>query len=150
IEKFFQAGFDTVHCNIHYLSDIVQHELKNACEYVGYNPNRIKFWHEKDILETGGGIARIYHELCLENSSHLKKDLIVVSGDIVADFPLENMLFCWQNKKENEHALLCTNKLKQIRKDATYVDENSHYVLGFGEKFGQEHAHSPMIAKNFT
>ena len=93
IEKFFKAGFHTVHCNTHYLPEIVKTELIAACKFFGYDPYRIRFWHEEDILETGGGVARIFKELCKENTENKNKDLIVVSGDIVADFPLHKIIF---------------------------------------------------------
>ncbi len=150
IEKFFKAGFKTVHCNIHYLPDVVKAELISACEFFGYSSNRIRFWHEDDILETGGGITRIFKELCAENPDYLNKDLIVISGDIVADFPLEKMIERWENKVGNELALMCTRNLLQMRKDATFVSEDLTQVLGFGEKFFQLEKNKKLVAKLFT
>lgn len=150
IEKLFKAGFHTVHCNTHYLSDIVKTELIEACKFFGYDPNRIRFWHEEEILETGGGITRIFQGLCQENSLNINKDIIVVSGDIVADFPLEAMISRWEIKNERELALLCTRNMAQFRKDATYVNQNLTQVLGFGEKFATSEENNNCVAKVFT
>jgi mannose-1-phosphate guanylyltransferase len=135
IEKFFQAGFEIVHCNLHYLSDVVQDEILSACEYFGYKKERIRFWREEVILETGGGISHIQHALCAEDEKNSHKDLIVVSGDVVADFPLRDMILTWQNRKPTENALMCTLAMKDFRKDFTAVSPDGKLVLGFGESF---------------
>lgn len=150
IEKFFKFGFSTVHCNTHYLPDIVKNEIMSACNFFGYNPNRVRFWNEDNILETGGGIARIYKELCQENPSNRKKDLLVVSGDIVADFPLEDMVSTWEQRQESEQALMCTKNLKTPQKDATYICNNQNHILGFGENFFLQSKLENITAKNFT
>lgn len=151
IEKLFQAGFETVHCNTHYLPDIVRKELTLACEYFGYDPKRIRFWHEDNILETGGGIARIFQELTKEDPTNKNKDLLVVSGDIVADFPLETMMQRWKKKKKEEKALLCTKELKEFRKDATFVTLDEGRVEGFGENFFKQNTDKEkMKAKLFS
>lgn len=150
IEKFFKAGFQTVHCNIHYLPEVVKIELINACKHFGYDPNRIRFWHEENILETGGGVTRIFKELCREDPENENKDLIVVSGDIVADFPLSQFVQRWECKTTNELALLCTKNLKNFRKDATYLNDDLTYVLGFGENFAKKESNKNLPAKVFT
>lgn len=150
IEKFFKAGFETIHCNTHYLPEIVKTELISACKNFGYEPNRIRFWNEENILETGGGIARIFKKLSEEDAENEKKDLIIVSGDVVADFPLTEMITRWENRSEDELALLCTKKMEEFRKDGTYISEDSSYILGFGEKFGESAADKKLQAKVFT
>lgn len=146
IEIFFKAGFEKVHCNTHYLDEDVRNELTKAAKYYGYDPSRIIFWHEKEILETGGGISRIYHNL-LKEENFGGKDAIVVSGDIIADFPLEFMIEKWHKKQENDCALMCSKETPKIRKDATWVSKDEKYILGFGENFEKkEHA----IPKVFT
>ncbi|APJ02468.1 nucleotidyltransferase family protein [Silvanigrella aquatica] len=146
IELFFQAGFEKVHCNTHYLHIEVKNELMAAAKYFGYDPSRIVFWHEEEILETGGGIARIYHEI-VKNKSENSKDVIAVSGDIVADFPLQEMIEKWKNKSSDDYALMCTKKIKEARKDATWVAQDEKYIKGFGEKFDEK---EKCIAKVFT
>jgi NDP-sugar pyrophosphorylase family protein len=146
IEIFLKAGFEKVHCNTHYLNNEVRNELIQAAKYFGYDSSRIIFWHEEKILETGGGISRIYHEL-LKKENFRGKDAIVVSGDIIADFPLEFMLAKWKKKHKNDFALMCTKETPEIRKDATWVSNNEKYVLGFGENFDEK---ENAIAKVFT
>ncbi len=128
------AGFKTIHCNTHYLSQVVSNELSAALKKSSFPSNSIRFWYEKNILETGGGIARIYHELCKEDKANLEKDLIVVSGDIIADFPLTDMLSRWNFKDSDTLALMCTKKLLEDRKDATLVSIDERYVIGFGQQ----------------
>ncbi|KAB8038889.1 hypothetical protein GCL60_08510 [Silvanigrella paludirubra] len=147
IEIFLKAGFKKVHCNTHYLAKEVQQEIIEAAKYFGYDPNQIIFWHEEDILETGGGIARIYHEITKNENDNIGKDAIVVSGDIAADFPLENMINKWKNKNSDDWALMCTHDTDNIRKDATWVSHNNNYVLGFGSNFKPN---ENAIAKVFT
>ncbi len=134
IEKFLNAGFHQVHCNTHYLSEIVEKELSAVSKKLGYEKNNIKFWHEETILETGGGIANIYKNICKINQKNINKDFIIVSGDIIADFSIEEMIGHWENKKENTDALMCTKKLLQERKDFTIVSNDSEHVLGFGQQ----------------
>ncbi|WP_397599055.1 NDP-sugar synthase [Silvanigrella sp.] len=147
IEIFLKAGFKKVHCNTHYLANEVQQEIIEAAKYFGYDSNQIVFWHEEDILETGGGIARIYHEITKNEKNNIGKDAIVVSGDIAADFPLEDMIKKWKAKNSNDWALMCTHNTDCVRKDATWVSHNNNYVLGFGGNFKPN---ENAIAKVFT
>ena len=147
IEIFFKAGFEKVYCNTHYLETEVRNELNKAAEYFGYDPARIVFWHEEEILETGGGISRIYHEL-LKKENIQGKNAIVISGDIVADFPLEYMLDKWNNRQENDFALMCTKETPEIRKDATWVSKDGNYVIGFGGNFENKENAIPKVFTN--
>ncbi len=143
IEIFLKAGFQEVHCNTHYLPDFVRSEIINAAIFYGYDPARIIFWHEDEILETGGGIARIYKEI--SKKSKQNKDAIVVSGDIAANFPLEKMLNAWENKNENDYALMCTKDINYFRKDTTWVSNDSKYIEGFGENFEKKENCLPTV-----
>lgn len=138
IEQFFQAGFPVVHCNVHYLAPIVQQELQRACAFFGYDPQRLRFWYEDPILETGGGISRIFHALCQEDPRHTHQDLLVASGDVVAAWPFAKMITRWEHKAADEWALLATKKLVEARRDATYIDSTHNHILGFGEAFCQQ------------
>ncbi len=147
IEIFLKAGFEKIHCNTHYLNNEVRNELISAAKYYGYDSSRIVFWHEEEILETGGGISHIYHEL-LKNKNFCGKDAIIVSGDIVADFPLEFMIENWKNKQETDFALMCSKETPQNRKDATSVSKDEKYVLGFGENFEKKELAIPKVFTN--
>lgn len=138
IEQFFHAGFEKVHCNTHYLAETVQQELIAAASYFGYDPRRIVFWHEDDILETGGGIARIYHELSKQDVQNSTKDLLVVSGDLVSNFPIQKMIEIWRHKQPDEMALMGTRQLIQQRKDMTWVSSDAKHVIGFGESDAEQ------------
>ena len=73
IEIFLKAGFEKVHCNTHYLDAEVRNELTQAAIHYGYDPSRIVFWHEEEVLETGGGIVRIYQDLVGQNNENKEK-----------------------------------------------------------------------------
>lgn len=139
IEIFLKAGFPRVHCNIHYLSEQVKSEITKAAEFYGYDPTRIVFWHEPEILETGGGISRIYKE------NKEKKDAIIVSGDIAANFPLAEMLERWERKTQDELALMCTKDINYQRKDTTWVTHDNNFIRGFGEHFAEKENCLPKV-----
>lgn len=85
IEQLLAAGLQVVHCNTHYLANELEAELRAACRSRALPDSVIRFWNEPEILETGGGIARIVHAMASENGT--MSDALVVSGDIVADIP---------------------------------------------------------------
>lgn len=130
IEQLLAAGISVVHCNTHYLAGDLEVELKGACKARHIPSSSVKFWNEPDILETGGGIARIAHECAAE--SGIARDAIVVSGDIVADIPLQKMLTAWHRRKGNQTSLMVSLPLDKPRKDITWVDEAKGTVHGFG------------------
>ncbi len=93
IKQLLEAGADTVHCNTHFLPNIVEQELRAALAEDGYEQSRIRFWNEPEILETGGGIARIVHELLSENRGKWHgRDILAIAGDVFANPPLAAMI----------------------------------------------------------
>ena len=138
IERFFKLGFSEVHVNTHYKDSLVREELEKARVNFGYNNHKITFWHEEDILETGGGLQRIYLELS-KNSSSFQKDFIVISGDIFGESCLETLIQTWNSEKsKNSWALMLTRSLSENRNDVTWVDTEINEVIGFGKDITQE------------
>ena len=45
-------------------------EIQKSLEIFGYDKSCVEFFFEEQILETGGGILRIYHELSLRNKKN--------------------------------------------------------------------------------
>lgn len=150
IEQLFHAGFEKVYCNTHYLADTVRQELTSAASHFGYDPKRIVFLNEDEILETGGGIARIYHELAKQEVQNATKDLLVVSGDLVSEFPIQKMIDIWKKKKTDEVALMCTRRLVTPRRDMTWVSSDLNHVIGFGEKYAQQAQNQNAISRLFS
>ncbi|NBX16010.1 MAG: hypothetical protein EBR09_01450 [Proteobacteria bacterium] len=130
IEQLLAAGISVVHCNTHYLAGDLEVELKEACKSRHIPSSAVKFWNEPDILETGGGIVRIAHECAAE--AGIARDALVVSGDIVADIPLQKMLTVWRRRKGHQTSLMVSLPLDKPRKDITWVDEGKGTVHGFG------------------
>jgi NDP-sugar pyrophosphorylase family protein len=150
IEKFFQSGFEHVYCNTHYMADFVKEELQACAKAFGYDPNRIIFFHETDILGSGGGILNIVQHLRAQSEENKKKDVIVVSGDVVADFPLNKMIQKWQSRKSNELALMLSLELMEDRDDVMWVSNENEYVVGFGQSFLQNASEHDGIKRLFS
>lgn len=130
IEQLLAAGLQVVHCNTHYLANELEAELRAACRSRALPDSVIRFWNEPEILETGGGIARIVHAMASENGT--MSDALVVSGDIVADIPLTQMLAAWHRKTAQQTTLMVSLPLDRPRKDVTWVNEKEKLVCGFG------------------
>ena len=139
-EQMFEMGFSLVHCNTHYLAPELERQLKAACLSRSWPVERIRFWHETELLETGGGIARIVQEATTEMGHTDPWDSFVVSGDIVADIPLKKMLGAWQHRKADETTLMVTLPLDKPRKDVTWVNLGRNEVIGFGSDLDEEAA----------
>lgn len=133
IENFFKHGFENVFCNTHYMPDAVENELKRCAENFGYNPNRIVFFNEENILGSGGGILNIVQKLREHDPQNTTKDVIVSSGDVVANFPLKQMIERWEQRTENELALMLSLPLTEQRDDAMWISQNGAQVVGFGK-----------------
>ncbi|MEN9530472.1 MAG: hypothetical protein RI932_2345 [Pseudomonadota bacterium] len=132
VEQLLNAGFEQVHCNTHYLSEELERQMQLAALSRGWPGEKIRFWNEPDILETGGGIARIVRDFSAERGHRQFWDTLVVSGDIVADIPLEKMLNTWAGRSPEDAALMASLALKTPRKDVTWVDSAMKRVVGFG------------------
>jgi choline kinase len=142
IKQLLEAGADIVHCNTHFLPNIVEEELRKALEEDGYKQNRIRFWHEPEILETGGGIARIVHELRNENAQKwYGRDVLAIAGDVFANPPLTTMMERWQNRSHDTCALMTTRTLQAPRPDVTWVDNTKNEVVGFGKDITESAPH---------
>ena len=133
LAAFLEAGFSQVHVNLHHGADFVEEELKAAALFYGYEQHFIRFWREEPhILETGGGIARIVQELGKENPHGQNQGVFVVSGDIWAPNPVTLLIDAWNARRPTAKALMCTIPLLEDRADVTWVDPQSHTIVGFG------------------
>lgn len=150
IEIFFRAGFESVFLNVHYLADEVQEELKRAATHFGYDSRRLVFFNEPEILETGGGIVRIFSELTKKYSQFKTRDLLVVSGDIISEFPLERMIERWLMREAHEQALMCSLDEGKMRSDATWISSDGQEVIGFGSVFFSEAQRCGGLSRVFS
>lgn len=150
IEKFLAAGFEKVYCNTHYLPHLVELELKACAKDFGYDSNRIVFFNEIEILGSGGGILNIITHLCNENPDNKKKDVIISSGDVVADFPLNTMLSTWENRKADELALMLSLPLTEKRDDILCVSKDLREVVGFGKIFLESSNETKAVPRLFS
>lgn len=135
IKHFLDAGFEEVHCNTFYLADYVEAEIRAAALEHGYDPSRIRFWREEEILNTGGGIARIWHALFKETG--LRRDAFVVSGDIFCPIESERQIRSWEVRAANVAAQMVTRELATPRPDSTWVKRGGDgaRVVGYGKDF---------------
>lgn len=132
IKRLLDAGCTQVHCNTHYLAPFVEAELLLAAKECGYGPERLRFWREETLLETGGGIARIVQALTQEDSKQAQKDVLVFSGDIYSDLPLEELLEAWESRPAKTTTMMSTRALPAPRKDVAWVNMKDNQVIGFG------------------
>lgn len=137
IEQMLDSGIHSVHCNTHYLAQELEGELHAACLSRSISHDKIRFWNEADLLETGGGIARIAHALANEGGRSEIPDTMVVSGDIVADIPIQGMRELWNRRQPKCTALMVSLPLDKPRRDVTWVDLENERVRGFGADFDE-------------
>lgn len=140
IEQLLNAGCQAVHCNTHYLTETLIQELQGACDARGIARERVRFWNEDELLETGGGIARIVRGVAAESGRTTLSDTLVVSGDVVADIPLQTMTSAWAKRTPEQTTLMVTLPLDKPRKDVTWVDLNVQRVVGFGADLSPDEA----------
>ncbi|MEY2987469.1 MAG: hypothetical protein RJB13_990, partial [Pseudomonadota bacterium] len=139
-EQLLDGGIRSIHMNTHYLAEEVEAQVRAAALSRGWPVDAVRFWNEPEILETGGGIARIIHQ-CSQELSHTDFwDTIVVSGDIVADVPLKMMMHRWAAREQNETSLMASVALTSPRKDVTWVSSDFSRVAGFGSDFAPKEA----------
>ena len=84
IEKLAVAGVRDIVINHHWLGDLIIDALGDG-EQWGVN---ITYSMESELLETGGGILRA---LPLLTDDLLYGQFIVVNGDIISDYPLQEL-----------------------------------------------------------
>jgi NDP-sugar pyrophosphorylase family protein len=133
IRLLLEMGFETVHCNTHYLAEFLRAEITAQLVADGFSPNRVRFWHEVDILETAGGIGNIVHTLAREAPQGTNNhDIIAIAGDVFAKPPLEAMIRRWESRPAKTAALMATRKLNKKRPDVTWIDPRQNEVVGFG------------------
>jgi NDP-sugar pyrophosphorylase family protein len=137
-EQLLNAGIHTVHLNTHYLAEEVVAQVKEAAQSRSWPAHAIRFWHEPEILETGGGIARIVQQYSAELQHSKIWDTLIVSGDIVADVPIDPMMQRWKQRKPEEASLMASVPLTVPRTDVTWVSPDLSYVSGFGTDFSAE------------
>lgn len=139
IKELINYGFKEIHCNSHYLHKTLHSELKGFLDSEKLPSSTLRFWFEEEILETGGGIVRIYNSLMRENpKKYSKKDLFVISGDILSYCPFPQMAEVWKEKKASHAAMLGTRELEEARPDVTWIKENESEIIGFGKDFSKE------------
>ena len=133
IRQFLDEGIQQVHCNTHYLAEGVEHELRAAAINFGYGSDRLRFWREDQLLNTGGGIFRILETLQKENQANETGQTVVVSGDILGALPLTQMRMAWKDRNANETSLMVTMPLESARKDAAWLSKDGRHIIGFGD-----------------
>jgi mannose-1-phosphate guanylyltransferase len=144
-EQLLDAGFRSIHVNTHYLADEFMAQIRAAARSRGWPEEAVRFWHEPELLETGGGIARIIHEQSRTLGHSQFWDALVVSGDIVAEIPLSLMIQRWSMRAANETSLMASLPLNTPRKDVTWVSADSGSVVGFGADISPETAQSQSL-----
>jgi mannose-1-phosphate guanylyltransferase len=81
LDHLRQAGIEKFWVNTHYLPEKYSAQFPEN-EYSG---TPLELVHEADLLETGGGIKNIEHQIGNE-------DFVVYSGDILTDLPVDHLV----------------------------------------------------------
>jgi hypothetical protein len=151
IKQILDAGARTVHCNTHYLAPFVEEEIAAAVRAAGFPADAVRFWREDPLLETGGGVARIFQLLAAEEGWTVPRDALVVSGDIHGEIPLKSMLERWGRREPSEVALLTSREPEKGRTDGTWIDREGEHVLGFGQDLSSDEAQlRGALVRNFS
>ncbi len=150
IAALLNAGFETIHCNTHYLAEFVESEIQAAVEGLGFDKIRVRFWREEILLETGGGIARIVQTLAKETPELAHRDVFVVSGDIYSALPIFELCEAWNNRPANTAALMATMALNEARNDVTWTNSLATEVIGFGKDIDSLESKSGVLRRLFT
>jgi NDP-sugar pyrophosphorylase family protein len=150
IEQLLNVGFTQIHVNTHYLHHMVETEIMCYLKAQNFPENTVRFWHEPEILETGGGIKSIVQGLFQESPTEIKEYVFVVSGDIYAPIPFIEMSTCWNQHKHSTEiqALMCGFKPQTMRNDVMWVDAQKNEVVEFG--VGGSNSKSEIIPALFS
>lgn len=88
IRRLAFFGIDTFYINVHHFADKVEAFLKSKNNF-GFN---IIISDERDgLLETGGGIKKVFNE------HNIKEDLLVYNTDIISDLDLSQFISIHKN-----------------------------------------------------
>lgn len=115
IELFSQYGIKNIVLLTHYLSEVIEKYFKNG-EVFGV---KITYFKEKKPLGTTGGLKEI------ENG--LKKDFILLYGDVMLDMDIKQLLNFHRKKKSTCTLVLHPNDHPQDS-DLVEIDENQRIV----------------------
>jgi N-acetyl-alpha-D-muramate 1-phosphate uridylyltransferase len=95
IHALRKAGIQDIVINVSYLREQIKSALGDGKQY----DVRLHYSEEPDALETGGGILQALPLLG-------KGPFIVLSGDLITEYPLENLIHC---PKKLAHLVLVNN-----------------------------------------
>jgi NDP-sugar pyrophosphorylase family protein len=153
IRQLANHGATTIHINSSYLSKTLESELQswlgsaysqskkgsNSGDNVSVSKPELRFWHEVSRLETGGALLRIWQEFRAENPDKAAqiKGVFVVSGDLVGEVPIGQMLESWESgwntpeARRPPQALIVTHKVNGPKSKGVWTRENNSIIAGF-------------------
>ncbi len=131
IDALRSVGVEAIGANAHHLPEQVAELLRTVDAERGESERGLR-WEvvvEPQLMGTGGGALGVWQALGAPQAS-----VIVVNGDIVADFPLETML-----KTHRRTGAVATMLVIPQRhgESAVYLDESSHFVAEVPSSDGQ-------------
>ena len=161
VRQLAKHGATTIHINSSYLSKTLESELgiwlgsaysqskkgSNSADDEFVTKPELRFWHEASRLETGGALLRIWQEFSAENPDKAAqiKGVFVVSGDLVGEVPIGQMLESWESARNTPEArrppqaLIVTHKVNGQKSKGVWTRENNSIIAGFWEDPGAAH-----------
>lgn len=130
LEQIAQLEVEEIFVNGHYLSDQIENAIRKyplKCE--------VHFCEEPQILGTAGAIGAQRKRLA-------NCDLLVVNGDIITDFNLNDLV----NKHRKSSALATMGLLKNAHPSKTVVWVDENHILSFGGQAPSSHAKEHSFA----
>jgi MurNAc alpha-1-phosphate uridylyltransferase len=108
IASLVKAGVQEIIINVHYFADLIKQTLGNGERY----GVKLIYSEEETLLETGGGIYQALPMLGVD-------PFIVLSADVITDFPLQNLFFSLQGLA---HIVLVNNPAYHTQGDFSLID----------------------------
>ena len=122
INILLKTGINEIAVNLHHKGDLIEDYLKERYR------DRVnwKFFHEKEILGTGGGLLNAIS--FFEN----EENFVLINSDILTFLDLEKIIKIHNRKKSSIASMVIFENPKDRR--ALFYDPDKKEIIGFSEK----------------
>ncbi len=121
VDILLKADINEIAVNLHHKGDLIEDYLKEKYDRVNW-----KFFYEKDILGTGGGLLNA--SSFFEN----EKDFVLINSDILTFLDLKKIINLHKRNKSSIASMVVFENMKDKR--ALFYNPIKKEVIGFSEK----------------